>query len=118
MCTVEIKSRFSTNDLNGSRKSINTHPHFLPKAHLNLILALQVEVYASYLRVNRIKSLRGPFVPFAFRDPSSFVWLLFKTSKYPQEMMHRIDQDTHRRTWALVTLKDARLVNYVMLVCC
>ncbi|KAJ0494713.1 hypothetical protein HanRHA438_Chr12g0567821 [Helianthus annuus] len=62
MCTVEIKSRFSTNDLNGSRKSINTHPHFLPKAHLNLILALQVEVYASYLRVNRIKSLRGPFV--------------------------------------------------------
>uniref|UniRef100_A0A251V5E9 Secreted protein n=1 Tax=Helianthus annuus TaxID=4232 RepID=A0A251V5E9_HELAN len=28
------------------------------------------------------------------------------------EMMHRINQETLRRTWALVTLKDARLVNY------
>ncbi|KAF5803673.1 hypothetical protein HanXRQr2_Chr06g0274201 [Helianthus annuus] len=43
-----------------------------------------------------------------------FAWLLFKTSKHPQEMMHRIDKDTHRQTWALVRLKDARLVNYVM----
>ncbi|KAF5820691.1 hypothetical protein HanXRQr2_Chr01g0005011 [Helianthus annuus] len=36
----------------------------------------------------------------------------------PLEMMHRIDQDTHRQTWALVTLKDARLVNYIMFLCC
>ncbi|MFS7978116.1 hypothetical protein Hanom_Chr10g00911851 [Helianthus anomalus] len=28
-----------------------------------------------------------------------------------QEMMHMINQDTLRRTWALVTIKDARLVN-------
>ena len=34
-----------------------------------------------------------------------------------QEMMHRIYQDTLRRTWALVTIKDARLVNYVILIC-
>ncbi|MFS7936247.1 hypothetical protein Hanom_Chr05g00413271 [Helianthus anomalus] len=34
-----------------------------------------------------------------------------------QEMMHRIDQDTHRWTWALVTIKDARLVNFVILLC-
>ncbi|KAJ0568310.1 hypothetical protein HanIR_Chr06g0294761 [Helianthus annuus] len=27
-----------------------------------------------------------------------------------------IDQDTHRRTWALVAIKDARLVNYVILL--
>ncbi|MFS7957113.1 hypothetical protein Hanom_Chr07g00662621 [Helianthus anomalus] len=35
-----------------------------------------------------------------------------------QEMMHRINQDTLRWTWALVTIKDARLVNYVVLICC
>ncbi|KAJ0903303.1 hypothetical protein HanPSC8_Chr08g0347521 [Helianthus annuus] len=33
------------------------------------------------------------------------------------EMMHRIEQDTLRRTWALVTRKDARLVNYVVYFC-
>ncbi|KAF5784046.1 hypothetical protein HanXRQr2_Chr11g0515031 [Helianthus annuus] len=36
----------------------------------------------------------------------------------PLEMMHRIDQDTHRRTWALVTIKDARLVDYVIFFVC
>ncbi|MFS7997161.1 hypothetical protein Hanom_Chr12g01138451 [Helianthus anomalus] len=35
---VEIKSRFSTNDLNGSRKSINTPHPFLSSSHLNPIL--------------------------------------------------------------------------------
>ncbi|KAF5781931.1 hypothetical protein HanXRQr2_Chr11g0489631 [Helianthus annuus] len=35
----------------------------------------------------------------------------------PLEMMHRIDQDTHRWTWVLVTIKDARLVNFVILIC-
>ena len=34
MCTVEIKSRFSTNDLNGSRKPINTQPNLIHFPHL------------------------------------------------------------------------------------
>ncbi|MFS8023976.1 hypothetical protein Hanom_Chr16g01457861 [Helianthus anomalus] len=38
MCMVEIESRFSTNDLNGSRKSINTPHPFHSSSHLNLIL--------------------------------------------------------------------------------
>ncbi|KAJ0828203.1 hypothetical protein HanRHA438_Chr17g0834561 [Helianthus annuus] len=33
MCTVEIKARYSTNDLNGSMKSINTHHSFTSSSH-------------------------------------------------------------------------------------
>ncbi|KAF5786967.1 hypothetical protein HanXRQr2_Chr10g0447491 [Helianthus annuus] len=56
-------------------------------------------------------------VPF---DSVIFLALLggyLKTIDQSQEMMHRIEQDTLRRTWALVTIKDARLVNYVVYFC-
>ncbi|KAF5781838.1 hypothetical protein HanXRQr2_Chr11g0488511 [Helianthus annuus] len=37
--------------------------------------------------------LRGPSVPFEFHDPSSFTWLLFKTSKHPQVLQLMIFDD-------------------------
>ena len=40
--------------------------------------------------------------------------LMYLFSHVFREMMHRIYQDTLRRTWALVTIKDARLVIYVI----
>ena len=40
MCTVKIKARYSTNDLNGSMKSINTPIHLLQLTPLNLISSL------------------------------------------------------------------------------
>ncbi|MFS7992578.1 hypothetical protein Hanom_Chr12g01083961 [Helianthus anomalus] len=39
--------------------------------------------------------------------------LMYLFSHVFQDMMHRIYQDTLRRTWALVAIKDARLVIYV-----
>ncbi|KAF5766304.1 hypothetical protein HanXRQr2_Chr15g0713801 [Helianthus annuus] len=63
------------------------------------------------------KSLANRVV-LGFPNEGPQTWGKIRTTFYEREMMHRIDQDTLRQTRALVTIKDARLVNYVMLLCC
>ncbi|KAF5782593.1 hypothetical protein HanXRQr2_Chr11g0497801 [Helianthus annuus] len=84
-------------------KSINTPHPFHSSSHLNLILHSLSGSICFLPESESGSNLAGTFCKYSF----AFI-----------EMIHRIDQDTHRRTWALVTIKDARLVDYVIFFVC